>query len=36
MADPAELDAILDDGAARARAVAGKVLKRARQASGLE
>jgi tryptophanyl-tRNA synthetase len=34
-ADPERLEQILQDGAARARAVAGPVLKRARQASGL-
>jgi tryptophanyl-tRNA synthetase len=34
-ADPARLEQILQEGAARARAVAGPVLKRARQACGL-
>ena len=35
-ADPAEVDAVLADGAARAQAAAAPVLQRARQAIGLD
>ena len=36
LADPGYVDRVLEDGAARARAVASVVIKRARRAAGIE